>query len=296
MLNLAEPDEERFYKRMRSDSAAPAQSAFTEDDWLDLVMHPQADPLLTSVFALIEPIVIARRSRAAQELGHDPSHAVDIGGHTAPVCQSLYYAAGVLGIALPPAYENRSDPGGISFLFATEPSLVLGKTALRPDVPLQPAAFIAGRQLSFFRPGLYLRHLLASGTALRAWFFAAIKLTSPQFPVAPELEGAVNEAYLALEAGLVGQTRDQLTRVVAKLLTSGAALDLKRWVAAVDLTADRAGFVLAHDLETAVQVVKASDEHSSAASPDERFRELVLFAVSSQYFEIRQRLLISVDS
>ena len=296
VLKLAEPDEERFYKRMRSDSAAPAQAAFSEDEWLDLVMHPQADTLLTSVFALIEPIVIARRSRAVQELGFDPNAAVDIASHTAPVCQSLYYAAGVLGIALPPAYENRSDPGGISFLFASEPSLVLGKTALRPDVPLQPAAFIAGRQLSFFRPGLYLRHLLGSGTALRSWFFAAIKLTSPQFPVAPELEGAVNEAYSALEAGLVGQTRDQLTRVVAKLLTSGTALDLKRWVAAVDLTADRAGFVLAHDLETAAQVIKASDENSSAVSLDERFRELVLFAVSSQYFEIRQRLQISVDS
>ena len=296
VLNLAEPDEERFYKRMRADSAAPAQAALSEDDWLDLVMHPQADPLLTSVFALIEPIVIARRSRAIQELGFDPSSAVDIGNHTAPVCQSLYYAAGVLGIALPPAYENRSDPGGISFLFASEPSLMLGKTALRPDVPLQPAAFIAGRQLSFFRPGLYLRHLLGSGTALRSWFFAAIKLTSPQFPVAPELEGAVNEAYSALEAGLLGQTRDQLTRVVAKLLTSGTALDLKRWVAAIDLTVDRAGFVLAHDLETAAQVVKASDESTSAVSLDERFRELALFAVSSQYFEIRQRLQIAVDS
>ena len=296
VLNLAEPDEERFYKRMRSDTAAPAQSAFSEDDWLDLLMHPQADPLLTSVFALIEPIVIARRSQAIQELGYDPSYAVDVTNHTAPVCQSLYYAAGVLGIPVPPAFENPNDPGGISFLFATEPSLVLGTTALRPDVPLQPAAFIAGRQLTFFRPGLYLRHLLGSGTALRSWFFAAIKLTSPQFPVAPELEGAVNEAYQALEAGLVGQMRDQLTRVVSKLLTSGAALDLKRWVAAVDLTADRAGFILAHDLETATQVVKASDEGSSAVPQDERFKELALFAVSSQYFEVRQRLLISVDS
>jgi tetratricopeptide (TPR) repeat protein len=296
VLNLAEPDEERFYKRMRSDTAAPAQSAVTEDDWLDLLMHPQADPLLTSVFALIEPIVIARRSQTIQELGYDPSYAVDIASHTAPVCQSLFYAAGVLGIPVPPAYENPNDPGGISFLFATEPSLVLGRTALRPDVPLQPAAFIAGRQLTFFRPGLYLRHLLGSGTALKSWFFAAIKLTSPQFPVSPELEGAVNEAYQALEAGLVGQMRDQLTRVVAKLLTSGTALDLKRWVAAVDLTADRAGFVLAHDLETASQVLKASDESSSPVPLDERFKELALFAVSSQYLEIRQRLLISVDS
>ena len=114
--------------------------------------------------------------------------------------------------------------------------------------------------------------------------------------MSPELEGAVNEAALALEAGLVGQMRDQLTRIVVKLLTSGAALDLKRWVAAVDLSADRAGFLLAHDLETASQVVKASDENASAVPVDERFKELALFAVSSQYLEIRQRLQISVDS
>ena len=296
VLNLAEPDEERFYKRMRSETAAPAQAVMTDDEWLTLVMHAGADPLLTAVFALIEPAVIARRSQPIEELGYDSRYAVDVPSHPAPVCQSIYYAAGVLGLPVPPAYENPNDPGGLSFVFAREPSLVFGATALRSDVPLQPAAFIAARQLTYLRPGMYLRHLLASGTALKAWAFAAIKLTAPQFPVSPELEGAVNEAIAALDAGMQGTARDHLTRVVAKLLQSGTALDLKKWVAAIDLTADRAGFIAAHDLQTAVEVIRASDESTSVVPQEERFTELALFAVSEQYFELRRRLAIAVDS
>lgn len=296
VLKLAEPDEERFYKRMRSDSAAAAQAVLTGDDWLGYLMHADADPLLTAVFALIEPAVVAKRGQSVADLGYDPRFAVDVSTHPAPVCQSLFYAAGVFGMDLPPVFENPNDPGGLGFLFAREPSLTVGATALRPDVPLRPAAFIAGQKLAFLRPGSYVRHVLASGTALKSWLFAAIKLTAPQFPVAAELAGAVAEAMQALDAGIQGQARDQLTRVVAKLLQSGTALDLKRWVAGIDLTADRAGFLLAHDLETAVAVIRASDADSSALSQDERFQELVLFSVSPAYFELRQRLGIAVDS
>jgi hypothetical protein len=202
----------------------------------------------------------------------------------------------VLGIDAPPVYENPNDPAGISFLFSHVPSLVLGSAALSPDLPLQPAAFLAAEKLAYLRPGMYVRHLLASGTALKAWLFAAIKLTSPQFPVSPELEGAVHEALAALEAGLQGPARDHLTRVVAKLLTSGAALDLKRWVAGLDLTADRAGLIICHDLEMAARVIRASDDGSNSVAADERIKELVLYSVSPAYFAIRSRLAISLDS
>jgi tetratricopeptide (TPR) repeat protein len=296
VLKLAEPDEERFYKRMRSDTAAVAQSVLTGDDWLTLLMHPHADPLLTAVFALIEPAVVAKRGQSVAELGYDPRFPVNVSTHPAPVCQSLFYAAGVFGMELPLVFENPNDSGGLGFLFTRQPSLTLGATALRSDVPLRPAAFIAGQKLAFLRPGSYVRHVLASGTALKSWLFAAIKLTAPQFPVAAELAGAVAEAMQALDSGIQGQARDQLTRVVAKLLQSGTALDLKRWVAGIDLTADRAGFLLAHDLETSVAVIRATDVDSSALSQDERFQELLLFSVSSAYFELRQKLGIAVDS
>ncbi|HOU94112.1 MAG TPA: hypothetical protein PLU22_23840, partial [Polyangiaceae bacterium] len=136
----------------------------------------------------------------------------------------------------------------------------------------------------------------ATGTGLKAWLFAAIKLISPQFPVAPELEGPVRDALTALEAGIQGQARDHLARIVAQLIQSGGALDLKRWVNGVDLTADRVGLLVAHDLETSVEIVRASDDSASAVPREERQKQLVLYSISEPFFELRRHLGVAVDS
>ncbi len=296
VLNLAEADEERFFKRMRVETAAPAREALTDEDWLRHLMHEDADPFLTSIFALIEPAVIGSRSRSLSDLGYDPRLQVDLARHPYPMSQNLFYAAGVLGLDPPPTYQNPSDPAGLSFLHAHAPSVVLGRAAMATEIPPQAAAFIAARHLAYFRPGMYVRHLVATGTGLKAWLFAAIKLISPQFPMAAELEGPVRDALAALEAGIQGQARDHLARIVAQLVQSGGALDLKRWVNGVDLTADRVGLLVAHDLETAVEIVRASDDSASAVPREERQKQLVLYSISEPFFDLRRRLGIGVDS
>ncbi|HEY5961240.1 MAG TPA: hypothetical protein VIV60_32005, partial [Polyangiaceae bacterium] len=295
VLGYADPDEERFYKRMRAETAAPAQAVFTEPDWL-AVTHSDTDPLLTSLFALIEPAVLASRTPELASLGYPLSQAIDLSQTPAPMTQTLFYAAGVMGIAAPPAFIIRDDPGGLSFLHARTPGIGLGRVAMSDKVPPQAAAFIAARHLSYTRPGFYLRQLLSNATGLKAWLFAAIKLISPQFPIAPDMEGPVREAMSALDNALRGSARDELARLVSTLLSDGAALDLKKWVTAVDLSADRTGFVLAHDLETAAQIIKASDDSSSAIPRTDRLRLLALFAVSPEYLGMRDRLRIRIDS
>ncbi len=294
VLGFADPDEDRFYRRMRAETAAPAQAVFTEPDWA-AVTPKTNDPWLSALFAIIEPAVIAARAPELRELGHDPKAAIDLAQTPAPMAQTLFYAAGVLGMQAPPCFVIRDDVGGLSFLHARSPGIGLGRVAMSSQVPPQAAAFIAARHLAFLRPGFYLRQLLGSATNLKAWLFAAIKLISPQFPVSPDTEGAVREAYSALDIGLRGSKRDELTRVVSTLLRDGAALDLKKWVMSVDLSADRVGFVLAHDLDTAVQVIRASDESASPVSGQDRIKELAVFSVSPEYFELRQRLQIGVD-
>jgi hypothetical protein len=86
-----------------------------------------------------------------------------------------------------------------------------------------------------------------------------------------------------------------MTSMVSKLLQSGGAIDLKKWVAAIDLTADRAGFLLAHDLATATEVMRATEDASSVPAK-ERVKEVVLFSISEEYLELREKLQITVES
>jgi tetratricopeptide (TPR) repeat protein len=296
VLQLAEPDEARFYERMRAETAAPAQDAFNEEDWVQRVMHPQLDPLLTAIFGLIQGAVVRSRAQPLAQMGITPEMQIDPSQHQAPLAQTLYYAAGVLGLPLPAVFANPYDQGGLTYLFTETPCISMGKVGMSSQVPPQVAAFVAAQQLSYLRPGLYMRHFVQTGTALKAWLFAAIKLTSPQFPVAPDLEGSVTENLAALRQYLPADAKDHLASVVSKLIQSGVALDLKKWVAAADLTADRAGFIVSHDLRTTAEVIGATDESTAAVSNEDRYREIVLYAASQKYFQMRHRLGITVDS
>jgi tetratricopeptide (TPR) repeat protein len=292
-MNLAEPDEERFYRRMRPEGPAAAQSRLSDADW-DLLMHPDADPLVTQIFQLIEPAVLRRNGQPLEALGYQAAYALDLLRHPYPMSQTLFYAAGVLGMEPPPTFQNPEDPSGLAFLHAHQPGIVLGQAALALELPTQPASFVAARHLTYYRQGLYVRQIVPTGTGLRAWLFAAIRLVVAAFPVAPELEGPVGENMAILEKALTGSARDTLVSAVTKLLQAGA-IDLKKWVNGVDLSADRAGLVLSNDLELSLELLRAGEEAGSVASR-ERHKELVLFSVSEEFFAIRTALGINIDA
>jgi len=293
VLRLAEPDEERFYKKHRSENAAPAQAALDENAW-NALMHWDLDPLVTRIFAMIQPTIIRARTQPIENMGYDPRYAIDCSMHPYPVSQTLYYVGGVLGMAPPLVFQNPNDPGSLGMVHARTPAIVLGRAAFENTAATQSLAFIAGRHMAYFRPGFYVRHLVPTGTGLKAWLFAAIKLCVPQFPVSADLQGQVAEAMAAMAQDFQGAQKDMLASTVSKLLQAGGALDLKKWVASIDLTADRVGFLLAHDLQLTTEVIRSTEEASSAPVK-ERMKDIVLFSVSEEYFALREQLTITVD-
>ncbi|MBI2391105.1 MAG: tetratricopeptide repeat protein [Deltaproteobacteria bacterium] len=295
-LNLAEADEERFFRRHKAETAAPAQAVLAAEDHQNHLRHPDRDALLTGIFATIEPAIIASRGVTLEGEGYHPGYAVDIAQDIYPMSQTLYYACGVLGMEQPLVFHNPDLEAGLAFIHANPRALALGRAALdTAEVPPQALAFVAAQKLAFLRPGMYVRQLVSTGTGLKAWLFGAIKSISPNFPVAAELEGPVQQAMAALK-GLHPTNKEQLASLVARLLQGGASIDLKKWIAGCDLTADRTGLLLAHDLEVALALIKASEDSSISVSSKDRAKELILFATSEDYFALRDKLAIAIDS
>lgn len=293
VLKNAEPDEESFFKKHRRREPAPASETMSSDLFVKHVMHPDQDPLLTDIFATITPAVIATRSQPLASFKLDAKDKRNAEKDEADMARTLHYAAGVTGIKLPDVYYAKDDPGGLSFVFASPPAIGLGRGALAGGPP-QALAFVAGRHLSYFRPGHYLRMLVPTGSGLRAWLLAAIKSAVGQFPVPKELAANVDENLASFKKHLTGPQQETLRSLVQKLLSAAPELDLKKWVANVDLTADRVGFLLANDLEIATAVVRASPEETASVPQKDRLKELHLYSVSEDYLALRHKLGIAI--
>jgi hypothetical protein len=248
---------------------------------------------LTAIFATLQSAVMVTQAQPLSSFGIDERYRIDPVSDPAAMARMLAHVADTTTTHLPAVYQCPQDPGGLSFLFTSPPAIGIGEGA-KAGGPQQALAFVAGRHLAFYRPGHYLRQLVPTGTGLRAWLIGAIRTVSPKFPAPANMEPHVRECVTAIQQQLVGPQRDALRSVTQKLLEAAPELDMKAWMAGVDLTADRVGFVLSNDLKIANAVIEASPEDASSVSRRDRARELLSYSISEEYFELRKRIGIAL--
>ncbi len=295
VLGQAEPDESRFFSRMRDAEAPQIMRGLSPQEWMELIAPETADPLLTALFALVEPYVIQARAQHPEALGLGEEHRIDVGNYPYGLVLATHNAAEALGVPVPTMFQKPEDPGVLGFLPTAPPAVLVGGGAFNGNFDSLQTAFIAAHHVAYYQPGLYLRQLLPNLTALKAWLFAAIRLVKPKFPATADLEAPITDASKVLQRLATGAGIEQLTHIVTKLLASETALDLKRWVHAVDFSADRAGLAVSHDLETAGALVQSVPAAQGSPSVEARLENLMSYAVSEQYLELRARQGVAID-
>jgi tetratricopeptide (TPR) repeat protein len=292
-IGAADAREQRYYEELTSRGEVPQDVQLSAEDWNELVVHPSVDRDLTPILARLEPVLRRERGASLERLGYKETQR--LADDPSPMVQAVLRSAALIGAKPPLIFADGKLSRGVRMPASRKPCLALSDPARRPDAPLRQAAFVAGRHVSYLKPGFYSRVLVPRVPALKAWVLGAIRLLTPRLSLPPEMEALTLEAQRVLEANLEGDARDALVEPIAALAQRDAPLDVGAWADGVDLTADRVGLVTSGDLPTALAVIRATSDASSGGALPEREAALIAYSVSPRYLTLRARYGLDVD-
>jgi tetratricopeptide (TPR) repeat protein len=297
-LQRADGEEMQFYEQYKQKGFVRAKTRLSEEMWVKNVYHPDEDPYIGAIFASIHQAIAMRYSAEHKQFGLKRKEKRDLTTDQTLFAKVFNYVTQVLSIAPPEVYFRPEQAISMQLANAREknqliPSVVVGAELLqgRSDKEL---AFPVARYMTMLRPEHFLRLIIQTNTELRVAFLSAVKRVQPNFPV-PANEAQTVELYLQeMSKTLLPAAYEQLAIWVQRFLQKQPKIDLAKWSQAVDLTAHRAGFIVSNDLALAARYIQMEPATAGGMSAKDKIKELVLYSISEEYFELREHLGLTI--
>ncbi len=299
-LGAASDDEKAMYLKLRPAQFIPATRRLTEELWQKAVIHPREDRHVGAIFATTLGAIAATTAEAPQAFGLDAAGRTDLDKDSRLITRVVKYASGVL--ALDPAPMLWLDQGdGLRVANTTDrgklaPSLLVGE-AHQGKQDERELAFEVGKRLAYLRPERFVTFALQTLPKIETAFTAALMASGASLEgVATAITGSDEARKLSasMKQTLPGAHLEQVAALAGKLgprLGNGLVTS---WRSATDLTANRVGLILANDLQSAAKAIATETSSTSGLPVKERLRDLLAYAVSEPYFQVRRHLGLTV--
>lgn len=294
-LGAADVAHELVTEQFRPDGPIRPTTALEEDWWNECLRAPGSDPIVCDLLGAIADAAIQLRLEelsAKKKLpALDPAKKQDKAS-TASVVRTFVWAARALGIALPDLYLLDDVPSGIAAVPAEAPGAALGPQ-VRSGMTVQQLAFYAGRHLTYYRPEHYALVFFPTLADLSSLVLAAVRLVIPGISVPPPADGD-SRVIVELGSRLVPEKKSALEDAVKRLDARGGKLDLLAWIRHVELTASRAGLLLAGDLRVPMRLLKDETRAIGELSAETKRGDLLAFCASDAYGKLRERMGVAI--
>lgn len=289
LLGRAEPAEQAFFEEWSQQPQALPSTAIDDGLWLTKLAHPDDDHQLGSMLAALAGTMTRTAARPDRDLHLFPRHAVNlkdpndrVGSYFAHLCQVLGTHPGLR------LFVRADAVGGFGFVPGSLPAAVVTGGSIRDRSPRE-LVFLMARHLAYYRPEHFGLTLCPSlGDVERA--VGAARLLAGQRHSRPGVSGLSHR----LSPHLTAAEFEVLKRRSRKSAERGPP-DVQTWLRAVERTACRAGLLVVGDLEVAARMIgKIELPFELGLSPQDLLRDLVAFALSEAYAELRRTLGIAI--
>ncbi|MBN2573686.1 MAG: hypothetical protein JXP73_03910 [Deltaproteobacteria bacterium] len=297
-LGKADPPLRALYENYRPTQNPATAGKLTGELWRKVV-HPDENPYLDALFALLGPAIAMTTAQPPKALGLDKHARVDTGTDAWPFAASIRFVANTIESKVPDVFVKRDAPGTVLPANLKEkntllPSLVVGigfgQLASQSEV-----VFDLAKRMMQLRPERLPRLALPTGAALDIAVRAGLQLGGA--PVGPGEHGpAVDKMAKQLDGLLASPLRAEL-KVLAKRYVEacGAEVDIGKWIVASDLTVSRAALALSGDVVAASRVLALEPTGQSPLLLAERMNDLLSYFVSDDHFAVRAALGVQVN-
>jgi len=296
-LNQADREEEGFYQQYRRGPLRQASSALADDIWQRFVHHPDQNPYLSAIFALVTPALASMTARPPAHYNLKPKERRDPSRNDLLCLQIFDYATAVMVVTRADLYLRPDRPEALLMAHTQNtPTFVAGAPLLQSTAERE-LAFIIAKQLTYLRPEHFLRNALPSRGQLQTVLLAVLSLCQAEFQLPEAHAKAVAPIAERIQRSLQPGPKEQLVTLVRRFVSGGPVQDeanIGRWWNALDLTSDRVGFLLCGDLELAAAMIHA-DSAGSELSTKDRVNQLIRFATSEAYLNLRDRMGLSIE-
>jgi hypothetical protein len=298
-LKKADPEENRFFEDYRPQGMLQAKGRLTDDLWIKHVFHEDENLHISQIFQLIVGAALQAKIQQLKAQGKAPvldkRFRQDPATSTVTFAKTFGWAGQVLGVQLPELYVRNDVPGAIVAVPAAPPASVAGQTVLTGFTPPE-LTFMCGRHLSYYRLEHYIRTLFPTQSELTIMLFAGVAIGDPSQPMPPDMAAQIRAVVQELGKYLDARSQEGLRAVVKRFLADGAKANIKRWNHAVELTSCRAGLIVSGDLDIARKILAAEPQLPGDPSAADKMKELLLYFVSEDYFQVRRALGITIPA
>ena len=262
-----------------------------EDSWA-LLRAPGADPVIEAISHTIAHAAVTVKLeslRAERKLvALDPARRKQPPESTATLVRTFAFVEPRARRPAPELYAHEAPhDSALLAVQAPAPSTVFGE-AVMSGRKLSELSFLVARHLVYYRPEHYALLFYPTLPELTNLVLAAVKLARPELPVPTNPSSAALRRELAPH--VTDAQKSALGVAVEQLDARGGKLDLATWIRGVELTANRAGMLLAGDLAPSLAATRGESRAIAELTFEDRRADLLAFTASRALADLRVRL------
>lgn len=298
LLGKGGADEAGILDKLKRFARTSATGSLAEKGWREQLIHESARGPVSQILGLVREhaaALFAKDHGALQIQGRDvridrKRDRVDLGSGLFFV-NAYNLVARALGIEAPELYK-AAGVTGLTVVNTWPVAIVAGEDMFTDARSKKELYFAIARALVFTRPELAMARLFRE-TDLERILQAAVSLGEPRFRTTM-VQSEIDAIRTRLQKTLPPAAQQALQKLAYGYARDRNRQKVRSFVEGVEITANRAGTLLAADLAVAKACIAAETGGAAILAPEVQERELICFTLSEAFLELRRTLGLAV--